>query len=615
MAFGGNVGGLVTSRDINVPPGATVVNQGDGVQRPSVSESDLESDLQYSNRVATGSQAKSPYFQYAYVEAETNPISSEEAPLIGGNSLFNEYAIFVSSQTANISDFFDNPGEEGLFPKYTKPNGQDGRGGRYLTASSLVEDSPPFGVRDGKSPTPYAASDFIFSKHYKKVPLNHLITLRRFPFPTYDSLEFDGENTYKPIAQAITYFGESTENKLEDLTKFSGFINWREMEAEINDVPGEERGFSETPFMSNLSGANANVNLGGGRKASLSGNTVASGLKYGNALTNQGREAASGRAAESQERQRLLGDPNYTNEVLGPVNVVNKTHIRERGLGADLELDLVFEYKLRSFSGINPRVAMVDLICNMLSLTFNNAKFWGGANRYFPKVNQFGFIGDQQKFYDGDYKGFIDSFVTQLGDGLGTGISALKGLMGNILSGNLSGIGDALGGAGSALFDLQSGKSRPNVLGFRAILTGLPVGEWHVTVGNPYRPIMMIGNLICTNFEFHMGGPLGADDMPTELKFNIKLKGGRSRDKGDVESTLNFGQGRIYHPPSGLNTDPSNASASTGTRVKPNNGSNANNPSKSTSTSSTATPTSSPKVKSRGSKDAEYLKKMTGSVF
>jgi hypothetical protein len=78
------------------------------------------------------------------------------------------------------------------------------------------------------------------------------------------------------------------------------------------------------------------------------------------------------------------------------------------------------------------------------------------------------------------------------------------------------------------------------------LFTGEPVGEWHLTVGNPMNPFMMIGNLICTLAEINFNDTLGPDDFPTQLKAKITLKHARHRDKGDIESMFNLGQGRFY---------------------------------------------------------------------
>ncbi len=85
-----------------------------------------------------------------------------------------------------------------------------------------------------------------------------------------------------------------------------------------------------------------------------------------------------------------------------------------------------------------------------------------------------------------------------------------------------------------------------NLLRVKPLMTGEPVGEWHLTVGNPMNPIAVIGNLICTGMKMSMSDELGVDDFPTSLKFTVALDHGRDRDKGDIESMFNMGQGRFY---------------------------------------------------------------------
>jgi hypothetical protein len=97
--------------------------------------------------------------------------------------------------------------------------------------------------------------------------------------------------------------------------------------------------------------------------------------------------------------------------------------------------------------------------------------------------------------------------------------------------------------------------------GTKAELTGAPTGEWHLQIGNPFAPIMMLGNLWCTTCDFEFNNELSIDDFPTELKFTCTLKPGRQRDASDIQSIFNSGGGRIYYPrESGVDV---NASSST----------------------------------------------------
>ena len=61
---------------------------------------------------------------------------------------------------------------------------------------------------------------------------------------------------------------------------------------------------------------------------------------------------------------------------------------------------------------------------------------------------------------------------------------------------------DVFGGsnvAGNLVKQYAAEKSNgqiPYLQGLKALLIGDPVGEWHVTIGNPLNPIAMIGNLV-----------------------------------------------------------------------------------------------------------------------
>lgn len=593
------------------------------IRRPTVNKQTFDAGLQVNNRAefagGRGGSAN-PQLGYAYAQmVEVAPVNPEATARSGAPSLFSEYAMVVHPGCNEANDYFDIKGERGAFPQYTEQTGSEervdaqgnryniavGRGGRNVSEESLIEHAPPYGfTKNAKgefySPTPYYASDFIFCKYHRVIPLNHQITLRRFPFPTFDSLDAEGDQVFKPIAQAVTYFGEPTGNNLKDLTKFSGYINWEEMAADVWDTDGEEVGTDGTPFFDKLNNKTPKL---------------ANAVKYGNAAFGQSSDQNSGAYQSRQEQAKLLNDRNFTNEVLGPVNVVDKTNIRARGIGATSQITLVFEYELRSFAGINPRLAMVDLLCNMLALSFNNAKFWGGANRYFPKYQQFGFIGDQEKFYSGDYKGYFNSVGQQAGDILGKGINLLGSLLGNLFQGNFGGIADVAKGIGSSVMDFQAAKSRPKVVGLRALLSGLPIGEWHLVAGNPYRPFMTMGNLIVKTFDFDFDGPMSADDMPSYLRFTINLEQGRPRDKGDLESIFALGQGRVYNPQKGI-ADVQNMSSSTGQVITANNGGNNNNPSKSDSTNAFGQPVEKkPTYQSRGSYDLSFAQKLSGSLY
>jgi hypothetical protein len=90
------------------------------------------------------------------------------------------------------------------------------------------------------------------------------------------------------------------------------------------------------------------------------------------------------------------------------------------------------------------------------------------------------------------------------------------------------------------------GTTVPYLKNQRALLTGEPVGDWHLTIGNPLNPIATIGNLICKDVKFEFSDELGPDDFPIGFKAVIQLEHGLGRDREAIESMFNRGYGRIY---------------------------------------------------------------------
>lgn len=450
-------------------------------------------------------------FSYAY----SDNYRAEEIPgARGTKSIFNDYSVFRYQLAAgDFNRLYDRPGNI-LAPNIQYKNPSAANIIQWALENSA--EGSPFGA------TPYSYADFLYCKYYGKIPNNYLITLRRYPVPMLDNLKTPKDRTIPPIAQAVTWMGEETGNKLSEILKFTCGLNWKEVEAKVQEVSGNEKGFESSPF------------------ASVPGGSILAGVQ---GFLNP-REYSGQAQAESDAAKNLYGSEGpYANKVYGPVNVVNKTMARDQGLHFDHEISLNFHYSLRSIGDINPKMAMLDLMSNMLTLTYNNAKFWGGAIRYFPQHPNVPFFGDQNAFYSGDVGGYINSVMGEFSKLGNTFMDTFSKLMQD----PLSALKELAMGGGKFIMGKIAQKDRPQILAMNSLLTGAPMGEWHLVIGNPMNPIAMIGNLICTDLEIEPGDTLGADDFFTEIKFTIKLKHGKPRDKGDIESMFNLGNGRLYY--------------------------------------------------------------------
>jgi hypothetical protein len=216
---------------------------------------------------------------------------------------------------------------------------------------------------------------------------------------------------------------------------------------------------------------------------------------------------------------------------------------------------------------------MMDIIGNLLGLCTNYGQFLTPEIRYDNKFPAFNFPGGDagiNQFYTDPVKyiknlilysndpnsgstepvaGTVAGATSQLTKATDWLDSALKNLEGqtegDIKSGLIK-ILDSTEFSNLAKTIMSDEKFISNIYMPQLVLTGAPVGEWHVVVGNPCNPIAMIGNLVCEDLSISFGENLGPDDFPTELTASIRLKHATERERGQIESMFNRGGGRLY---------------------------------------------------------------------
>lgn len=459
---------------------------------------------------------------------------SEGAPQeqgMGVASLANRYSLFqykgILGNNYISQDYMDTPESKLHSDKFAEI-------AKNPTTANIIEAFNSLG-RTGLS---YSWSDFLYSKYHRKIPNNYMITVRRFAFPQVDNLfdpaKYDHENEevveidQPELARAVTWMGEAIGNPLENFLSWSNKFKWEEIESDVQVLNSNSQGVAGSTI------------LGIGKTGLGLGAAVGSVATMG-----QGQTTAGGLAmAESIGFDPLNSTyPNY-NE--GPRNVIKKVIIQGSGLEFEQEFEIKFHYNLQAHGKINPKMAYLDILANMLVMSYNNAPFWGGAARW-TGSGKFGSpLGDHSKLASGDLGGFLKSVMSQganmLGNVFGDGEGGVS--LSSILGGMANVGGDMLGGW------LSSNLNSPQApVVAAAFLSGDPTGKWHITIGNPLNPIVMMGNMILEDTNFKLHGPLGRDDFPTELEVTMTFKHGRPRDKSDIETMFNAGRGRLYYAP------------------------------------------------------------------
>ena len=499
--------------------------------------------------------------------AKVDGESGNQIPLIGTSSSFNpfyifRYSNFAAGASANTTGNYDLAGHRLLYDtaRYLGDSAARLRNeARAMvqdpTASKIVtwaNDQAAKGAnhKGPLYPYPYSFSDFYHCKWYGQIPNNRLLTLRRYPIPVEDNLAVAAEKLpLVPIAQAVTWWGEGTNNTLGKILAMTWGFNWTSYPKkgeEIQDVQGNEIQLEQIFDV-----------LGIKKENETARNLLIT------AFANQSGTnpyALSGFDKTLQENlKKQYEDGAYANRIRGPLNVITETQQRDRGYTFTNSISLTFEYKLRTLGTprLNPKIVMLDLISNFLSLTYNRASFWGGGYRYFQQTGPLlpGFNTDSME--KGDYANASKDLLSMLTQMVAGGGSDLKDFINKAISAAGSSVTDTQGieeifktavesRVGQNLLASRLGALHQTPLVMRALADGRAVGEWHLMVGNPMDPAAVIGNLILKSTAIEFGEELGADDFPTEVKFTVTLDHGRPRAKQDIESIFNHGGGDMF---------------------------------------------------------------------
>ena len=409
--------------------------------------------------------------------------------------------------------------------------------------------------------SPYSYADFMYCKHLGRVPNNYLVTLRRYPIPVTDSMMPAGgasrrsrkarktnntADTAVPIGTMVTWIGVSG-NEMSQILKYTVAMPFEEKQAQWEDINkmGGDNGILNSmeaamnptirnQFNAGYNGhpaaANASASLAGGANAVL-GKIPGVGGRMGGMFKSAGGEYA------------FPGSFRDSQKIYGPIDRVKSNYKRgENGITMDQKFSLVFEYELRAYNGINPKQAMLDLLATILATCYTNGGFWkggynpiaAGQSSAFRNLNIFkahGSFTDYMEAFTKDVRHGADAVTKKINENGGV-LESIKQVL-NIMGGML--IGGLLNSLG-----------RPARYQANSLLSESPVGLWHVTIGNPLRPIMSMGNMILKGTTIEHSGPLGLDDFPTQLKVTCEFDRGKPRDAWGVEQMYMRGDNRIY---------------------------------------------------------------------
>lgn len=258
-----------------------------------------------------------------------------------------------------------------------------------------------------------------------------------------------------------------------------------------------------------------------------------------------------------------IGDPNLLKEAL------TRPH-ESYGLESDISFDLETVYEQKYISGIDPTVSTMEILQNLLSMGTSDTHFLGKAGSEFVKRIQ------KANNNPTDGAGWADlisyvvkSFVSHLKTAI-TGVASkftklfesqekLKPAPGvsitgstaqdklkqqNSLSGVVLDVGSAV--VQSILASTIARYQWP-LRGAISMFTGQATTPWHLTIGNPYAPLLSMNNIHVKSVNVTFGKDMGFNDIPKIMEVKIQMKQGRNLGRQEIFSFFGVAYKRHYN--------------------------------------------------------------------
>jgi hypothetical protein len=372
-------------------------------------------------------------------------------------------------------------------------------------------------------------ADFAYLKNLGVYPNNRLIVARRFPGPVGNDLHAVSTS---PMATMVSWIPESQEN----------FFNiqynevWVEADADytsvLNDMGKDLQLSSDQKGMANL------------------GDFAAAGL---NLLPFPGFSEPLQRVI--MEKLGLLNNPYQL--PLGNPNLIREAKRRktvskgeaESGLAATIEVKMVIEYEQKFINGVDPSLVYLDIIQNALTFGTSDAAFQMGSAfaRGTNKLIQNLVSGNFSAIFNALKKIVLSIFqaVKEFAEKI---INALVSPPGN---GELkaSDFTEPLNKAFTFTkksFSAIIGKYKVRLMGITNALTGSPSTPWHITIGNPKKPVFSSGDMLLKTVDLELGKVLAFNDLPSTIKISCTFENARPLGAQEIFNRLNTGKGRSY---------------------------------------------------------------------
>lgn len=390
-------------------------------------------------------------------------------------------------------------------------------------------------------------TDFAYLKNVGVFPNNRLMVARRFSGPIGDNLMRKSNN--RPLAVCISWLPQES-----DFIKISFGEKWTEAEADFKEVLNKIGGDFTKDGKSGVGDFIGKA----GDAIPLPGFTEVFQRKF---LERMGvYETGASDIIPS-------GNPNLIKEAKKRTTVGYEA--AGSGLTCTVSIEMTCEWELKFISGIDPTIVWMDILGTVTRFGTSPSVSYGLSKDVGKKT--INWMNDPNQLVS-DIAKYLKDAVVDIKDELAVKITKLSGQWNsekntappkedekdvkipekseklvdieaqvNIAKGFFEKMGEILKDTASTIIIATVKKYRVEIIGIINSLTGLPSTPWHITIGNPMRPVFCSGDMITQDVALTLGPTLAFNDLPSSIKATFTLINARSWGMQEIMAKFNTG--------------------------------------------------------------------------
>ena len=391
-------------------------------------------------------------------------------------------------------------------------------------------------------------ADFAYLKNVGVYPNNRLMIARRFASPSSDNImvsKTKGEGD--AMATLISWVPEG-----QDFLDFTFGEEWMDADA---DFKGILNALGEDLGLANMGG------IGG-----AAGNALP--LPGFSEIFQRAFLAKLGLLEESAAGSIPAGNPNLIKQAKRRKTIGYSE--AGSGLKTGISIKMVCEYELKYISGIDPTIVWMDLIGMILRFGTSSSETYGLSPAVASKLigwannpdtlirdvvssikkaltNVIKEVGDKIKeIFDEATKAADEQIAKDAEKVDGEEVETpSEGEMAKEAAEVAKTLAEkALTALGDVLLKINSGlvqKYRVKILGIVNALSGLPSTPWHITIGNPLRPMFCSGDMLTDSVQLKFGPQLAFNDLPSSITVEFTLINARPLGLQEIMGKFNSG--------------------------------------------------------------------------